>query len=440
MKDNEIIDKLRQVKQTAEKDLSDSEETKSEVVQNVNYYGTITLQRREEEKSDNFELYTVEVYDYETDEITNKIYLNGQEVDMGELLKTYKDLNPIKDAINKAKEQEEIGEESEKYDLNEIEKKQAFEKYSEITGKKEEDIKEINEIDLTNDEKEEQEEEIDLTQNQANQLSRGEETKLNQQIKGTTLRNLLHLDGDYVTLAIVSSEQVNKFTNPEKMHSNIDSFVAIKANGEATVLGEDVLSPDRQEGVNSTAKDLTANADGTIDYESNRSSYKIGGTNFYLKVGYDENHGKEIKIEDRAPGKGDEGIVYELETSKTYRVDSDARNMRREGNGQYAANKAMDKQKGHEDVGCENDRVENIDDNNNNNTHEHFKITKNTMVPGKDITFEEWAEELGEGTDKLIERFERETKKTSKYEEPEKIAQDIEEDYENINHIHEHNH
>lgn len=440
MKDNEIIDKLRQVKQTAEKDLSDSEETKSEVVQNVNYYGTITLQRREEEKSDNFELYTVEVYDYETDEITNKIYLNGQEVDMGELLKTYKDLNPIKDAINKAKEQEEIGEESEKYDLNEIEKKEAFEKYSEIIGKKEEDIKEINEIDLTNDEKEEQEEEIDLTQNQADQLTRGEETKLNQQIKGTTLRNLLHLDGDYVKLAIVSSAQVNKFTNPEKMHSNIDSFVAIKANGEATVLGEDVLSPDRQEGVNSTAKDLTANADGTIDYESNRSSYKIGGTNFYLKVGYDENHGKEIKIEDRAPGKGDEGIVYELETSKTYRVDSDARNMRIDSSdGEYAPIHAIKKQEEHEKVGCKNNTVKNIDTDNNNNTHEHFEITKDTIVPGKDITFEKWSDELGEGTDKLIERFKREYGKNPD-SELEKIAQSIEDDYETINLNHDHNH
>ena len=103
MEEEKIIEQLKQVRQTAQKDLSDSEDTKNEVVQNVNYYGTITLQRRDGEESDNFELYTVEVYDYETDEITNKIYLNGQEVDMGELLKTYKDLNPIRDTINKAK-------------------------------------------------------------------------------------------------------------------------------------------------------------------------------------------------------------------------------------------------------------------------------------------------------------------------------------------------
>ena len=73
MEEEKIIEQLKQVRQTAQKDLSDSEDTKKEVVQNVNYYGTITLQRRDGEKSDNFELYTVEVYDYETDEITNKI-------------------------------------------------------------------------------------------------------------------------------------------------------------------------------------------------------------------------------------------------------------------------------------------------------------------------------------------------------------------------------
>ena len=73
MEEEKIIEQLKQVRQTAQKDLSDSEDTKNEVVQNVNYYGTITLQRRVGEECDKFELNTVEVYDYETDEITNKI-------------------------------------------------------------------------------------------------------------------------------------------------------------------------------------------------------------------------------------------------------------------------------------------------------------------------------------------------------------------------------
>ena len=117
----EILEKLRDVKNTAEKDISESEEDKNEVVQNVKYYGTIELTRRDDGEKESFELYTVEIYDYEKDEIQTKIYLDGQEVDMGEIMRTYEDINPIKDLINKAKEQEEKGEEAQTKDLNKME-------------------------------------------------------------------------------------------------------------------------------------------------------------------------------------------------------------------------------------------------------------------------------------------------------------------------------
>ena len=61
----EILEKLRDVKNTAEKDISASEEDKNEVVQNVKYYGTIELTRRDDGEKESFELYTVEIYDYE---------------------------------------------------------------------------------------------------------------------------------------------------------------------------------------------------------------------------------------------------------------------------------------------------------------------------------------------------------------------------------------
>lgn len=430
----EILEKLRNVKQTATQDLAKTDENKSEVVQNVNYLGTIELQRRDGEEPDSFELYTVEVYDYDTDEIETKIYLDGQEVDMGELMRTYEDIEPIKDAISKAKEnQEKDSDKENQYDLNEMEEEKVRE-YAGIAGKDNEDIEEVDELDLEQElkEKEKENEEERITKNAVNSLSKREETSLEQKIKGITLRNVLGLSGEYVKIAIVSSSQVNKYTNPEKRHNNIDSFVAIKANGEAIVLGEDIIKQDRQEGINSTSVDLTANVNGEVDYEQNRSSYEIvKSPGLYIKVGYDENHGREIKIEDRAKGYGDKGIVYELETSNTWRADDDVRRMQRDKEGIHAADKAIESQKEHEEVGCENDRVENIDQYDDNNTHEHIEITKDSIVPGKDITFEEWAEELGENPDKIIERFERELGKDTE-ENLENIVEEIEDDYDRL--------
>ena len=424
----EILEKLRDVKNTAEKDISESEEDKNEVVQNVKYYGTIELTRRDDGEKESFELYTVEIYDYEKDEIQTKIYLDGQEVDMGEIMRTYEDINPIKDLINKAKEQEEKGEEAQTKDLNKMEQEKLLE-YAEKTGKEKEDIEEIDELEL--DQKLGKDDEETIDKNTANSLSRKEEVNLNQQIKGRTLRNVLGLEGDYVKIAIVSSSQVNQYTDPEKPHGNRYSFVAIRANGEAVVLGDDIIRADRQEGTNSTEKDLTANVDGRVDYENNVSSYQIvNSPNLYLKVGNDENHGREVKIEDRSRGKGSDGIAYELETSNTWRADDDERRMQREKNGIYGADKAIEEQKEHEELGCENDRVENIDDYSDNDEHRHeeYVITPATEVPGKDITFAEWAEELRENPQKLIERFKRETARNPK-DKPENLVKDIDDDY-----------
>lgn len=425
----DVLEKMKNVKTTVEKDISESEENNNEVVQNVKYYGTIELTRRDDGEKESFELYTVEIYDYEKDEIQTKIYLDGQEVDMGEIMRTYEDINPIKDAINKAKEQEEKGEETQTKNLNKMEQEKLLE-YAEKTGK--EDIEEIDELELDQELGKDDEEEETIDKNTANSLSRKEEVNLNQQIKGKTLRNALGLEGDYVKIAIVSSSQVNQYTDPEKPHGNKDSFVAIKANGEAVVLGDDIITADRQEGINSIERDLTANVDGKVDYESNTSSYKIvNSPNLYLKVGYDENHGREVKVEDRSRGKGTEGIVYELETSNTWRADDDQRRMQREKNGIYGADKAIEEQEKHEKLGCENDRVENIDDYSDNDIHNHDieKINSSTIVPGKDITFGEWAEELGENSQKLIERFEREETKNPK-DKPENLVKEIDEDYE----------
>lgn len=366
-------------------------------------------------------------YNSSTGEI--RVYLDGQEIDMGELMRTYEDIQPIKDIINKIKENEGKNDK----DLEETE--EILERYAGVIGKDKEKIDEIDELDLDQELKEKEDnQEPEIDTNEANRLTKKEETNLDQRIKGVSLRNALGLSEDYVKIAIVSSSQVNKYTNPEKRHSNIDSFVAIKANGEATVLGEDIIKQDRQEGTNSTAVDLTANVNGEVDYEQNRSSYKIvNSPNLYLKVGYDENLGREIKVEDRSRGRGADGIAYELETNATWRADDDQRRMQRDREGVYAANDAMDAQARHEEIGCENDRVENIDQYEGNDLHEHI-IEADDLIPGTDTTWREFANMCGyrgeDALEKAQKRFMEYKDKHPNIENNNTIIDNIEEEVE----------
>lgn len=385
----------------------------------------VSLIRRDNHESEELSF----EYNSSTGEI--RVYLDGQEIDMGELIRTYEDIEPIKDIINKVKENE--GKNDDK-DLEDSEE-DIIEKYSGAVGIDEEEIEEIDELDLDQELKEkENDQEPEMDANEANTLTKKEETNLEQRIKGVSLRNALGLSEEYVKIAIVSSSQVNKYTNPEKRHGNIDSFVAIKANGEAIVLGEDIIKQDRQEGINSTAVDLTANVNGEVDYEKNRSSYQfVKSPNLYLKVGYDENLGREIKVEDRSRGRGADGMVYELETNATWRADDDQRRMQRDREGIYAADDAMDQQNKHEENSCKNDRVENIDQYKGNDLHEHI-IKADDLIPGTDTTWRQFANMCGYRGEDALEKAQKELenyKKDYPDVDNEQAIEEIQEEIEN---------
>lgn len=125
IKIEEMLEKLRQVKNNANKDLEGKEEYKNSVAQNVTYYGTIELVNKVNKEVEQHELYTVEIYNYETEETSQKIYLDGQEIDAIELMRTYEDISPIKDEINEAKERSKQDRkqkpEDRSYSLNELE-------------------------------------------------------------------------------------------------------------------------------------------------------------------------------------------------------------------------------------------------------------------------------------------------------------------------------
>lgn len=262
-------------------------------------------------------------------------------------------------------------------------------------------------------------------------------TSLNQMVDRVTLRNILNLDGDYEYIKPIDASILNQFGG------NISSkqgIVAIKNNGECKILGEDVIRQDRQEGNNSFDRDLNIGNDGDIEYKSNTSSFQIvNRPQYYISVSYDSGEkevgttNKEIKISKRSGREGDNEVEFELQKKGSAEYEeSDARKLRQENEeGIGKSDETNKKQEMHEKAGCENDRVENIDEYSENNIHEHFEVTKDSIVPGKDITFEKWAEDLDENSNVIIERFKKDIEKNTD-RTPEEIAKEIEADYERL--------
>ena len=407
----EILEKLRQVRDTAYQNLKNQEGYENSVVQNVIYYGPIELINKETGEKEQHELYTVEIYDYEEDQISTRIYLDGQEIDMLELQRTYEDIQPIKEEINRVREEQEQTEDKDSksvvYDLNELEKE------------KEEEERE------TEEKKEEEEEILDEEEVKDLKISNAKgKVDLNQMVNGVTIRNIIGLDADYTYIAPVTTSSLNL----EGTNANY-TFVALKEDGTAKILHGEFIREDRQEGINSFNKDKFVGNDGRVEQKSAVSNYVIGNGKYALSIYHDEGTSSmATTITKRSGRENTEGeIDKELHHQGDKKIDSDARDSLREKNGIGEYDDMRERQESHEDKECENDRVENIDNDQTNDLH--FHIT--------DEQLDELADNTGENKDVLKERFEREVENHPDAN-PEQIIKIIEEDYDRLqSHNHE---
>ncbi len=409
----EILEKLNGIKKKVENDLRNNHPGYENcIVKNVTHYNkTVELINKETGEKEEFDLCVATLEDPDTKKITLMYYLNGEEVDFSELMIKYESPEPIKDVVDKTRENDEKPEKEQdkEYQKQDLETLEAKDKKNEKDKEKKEELQSFH-------------------------TDSSGATSLDQMIDGVTLRNLLNLDGDYKYIKPVDASKLNGFGTKI---SGQQGIVAIKNNGECKILGEDIIRPDRQEGNNSFDRDLNIGNDGDVEYKSNTSSYQIANKpNYYISISYDSGENevgttnKEIKISKRSGREGDEEVEFELQKRGSAEFEeSDARKLRQENeDGIGKSEEIIKKQEEHEDFKCNNASVENIDNYENNNTHEHFEITPDTEVPGKDMTFAEWAEELGENTNEIIERFERELGKSEDID-PEKVVDTIEDDY-----------
>ena len=118
-------------------------------------------------------------------------------------------------------------------------------------GVKKEELEKIDEIDIDKElednelEKSEEKEEKDddeqeqLTSDETKKLDIREETSANKNLKGQTLRNKLGLEKEGIMgatkIARVSTASLERVKG-EKISNQLDTFVAIKSNGESVVL------------------------------------------------------------------------------------------------------------------------------------------------------------------------------------------------------------
>ena len=367
----------------------------------LEYCGTVQMERK-----DNGELENIAVY-IDTDNRIYPVYPDGQEVDIGQLQRNYKDLNPIKDIINKTKEKEIENDEKESEDrTNSIDELEQDDKQEE----KEE-------------EKEEQEEILDEEKVEDLKISNTKgKIDLDQMVNGQTLRNIMGLGSEYTHIAPVSSSSLGlEGTNAEY------TFVALKNDNTAKILHGDIIKEERQEGINTADQDKFVGNDGQIEKKSAVSNYIINGK--YALAVYREQGTSNLAttITVRSGRENTEGEVdTELHRDGDSRINSDSRNELRSKNGVAKSDDEREKFEGHKDKGC-NPEIRDIDGDENNDTHYH--ITEEQL--------EELSESTGENKDVLRERFERE-KQENPDKNPKQIIEDIEKDYEMLpSHNHE---
>ena len=408
----ERLEELKNIKEITEKNHP------GYLVRDVEHYDKKVEIVNEDGEVEEYDLIVASIQNAETKEGYKLYYLDGKEIPIIEFLKNRKLLESIQKVIdetqkNADKPEEEQDAELKKESLKELEeekKKEDKEETAKEEGDVQEETEEIKDLKISN--------------------LKGE-VDLEQQVKGETLRKILDLGEDFDSIAPVRADSIGVPSNSEYV------FVAIRKDKTCVVIGEDKIVEDRQKGENPDEKDLKVNNDGRLTEESSLANFRIvNRTNFVMSVRYDENSSTRETTISYLSGREsrDEEVAQELHKEGDRRIDDDAREALREKNGIGASDDMSKKQEEYEKAGCENKEVENIDDDKSNDTHIHFVVTRDTEVPEKDgMTVEQWADELGENPDVIVDRLQREVDKDDGRTLEDKVKE-IESDYEMAGH------
>ena len=265
-------------------------------------------------------------------------------------------------------------------DLNEIEQER-LEQVAKELGITVEKIKKISEIDsektVEDNEKENLEkdknpdkEKKTLSKKQVESISTKQEIKTEQKVTDKdTMASLLNVQGKgYRKIAIVYSDKFKEAGNTTKF-----SFVGIKQDGSA----EKIDTIEQAYGTNPTINVHSVNRDGSkIEEEKVNSIFKIKGkteTQIAVDIG---NMGTIEPSLVRTPAQdNEEAISIPIETSNIRPTTRETRELMNR-NRNTRVKEEIQRTEDHEKLGSEDFSIKDIDDNPNNNTHEHQEFSE----------------------------------------------------------------
>lgn len=418
-KREELLEKLREIKAKAEYDLKNNHiGYENCIIKNVIHYNKrVELINKKTRQKEEFDLCVVLIEDSDTNKTSTMYYLSGKEVDFIELMLEYESPEPIKDVVDKTKENEEKpkkrqDKEFKSESIEQLEQEKAEEK----------DNKEDNDKTKNNEKPKYIIQTVDLDQAYVDKLH--------------TLRTKLKLPGEVKELAFAYPN-----TEEDKRLSDDLTVIMLDKDGkriEETSNGKkitDILTVDDATGDNpmyddNTKLELGGYAEKNKSMTMKRFKAKgIDDNNFYLSV-------EQKKVGDYAEiyagGKthnGNDSVECQIETDNVgIQTSMEMQEIIDERRGVHNKDNIDLEADMHEKHGDNIDKIKKDNADGDKNT---FEICDLNIVPGTDKTWEQWAEELGENKKVLQERFAREM--NNKPRKPQEIVQYIESDYEMLN-------
>lgn len=422
----EILQQLREVKQTAWSDLQGKPGYENYEVKNVKYYGKVELVNKMTGEKDSFDLHIIEAADKSGGEIETIYYLNGQEIDFAELLRIYESPEPIKDVVDKAEEnkqkpEKEQDKELEIQDLNELEDEK--EKEDGATSSAKEDEEELSKNDLTGKKPRYVLQTIDVDKAYVDNW--------------TTFRRGFRIPTGVEKIAIAYPMQKDDHILSSTMTVYmLDNRGRILENVNGRTI-KDFLEIDDATGHNPMYDDNTKlELDEYVEKNKGQTMRRFKSTQnpeLYLSAEQKKTGGYVEVYAGKRTRNGNDPVEVQLETDNVgIQTSLEMQEIMSGRKGVYQKENIDKEADMHEAHGDDEMKIakENADGN---------KATRvacdNPFIPGTDITWEELSETTGEGIKKLQERFEREAKKEK---DPNKIIKTIEEDYEMAGHEHQH--
>jgi len=427
----EMLEKLRALKEKAQKDINLKEGYENFKVKNVIHYKKkVELVNKETGEKEFFDLCVVVAQNDETQEVLEIYYLNGEEADFSNIMRKYESATPIKDVVDATRENEEKPEQDKNKDLG----KDDLEELELEKEKEEAEKKSKNEDEKNNKvEPEFQTKDEGLTGKKPKYVMQTVDIDKAYIDNHTTVRRGFGLPSGVEKIAIAKPMQKdeNVLSSEITMYMlDNNGNIVQEVNGKTI---EDYFRIDDATGNNpmndeNTKYELDGYAERNQEQTMRRFKSKAN-PDIYLSA-EQKKVGEYVEVyAGRKNMDGNDSVEVQLETDNVeIQTSLEMQKIASGYKGLYNIeniDKEVDEHEGH------GDDLDKINVKNADGKDETVIMCNTQYIPGTDKTWEELSEITGESITKLQVRFEKELLRGK---EPQDILDEIEYDYEMTGH------